>query len=46
MIMDDKGRVGETLLFDNEGKDLERNQWYNLIMTNEQHLVVITKRKQ
>ncbi len=38
-----EGQMLEPILFDTEGNDLPRKQWYNLVFTSEESLVVVNK---
>ena len=46
IIIDDKGIVHAPNLFSDDGKELPRNKWYNLVATGEQELIVLTRIKQ
>lgn len=46
VIIDERGIVHSPNVFDDDGKDLPRNQWYNIVATGEQKLIVLTRRIQ
>ena len=46
VIIRGDGRMSAPTLLSDDGKILPQGEWYNLVMTSEQHLVVINGTKQ